>query len=203
MTSLIRRVYKMIAEDAELGAQIDAALKAQHEWPRDMAGVFWRLDCAAEAGELKGLDPTARVRLQSVVAAIWHPFERGAREPNELDPHYHGALYTQALVAWLCAWRSGMATDGLVAVVQRCGRNLVEWKRTTKMHKDSCTGRVRERLHTEYLQLSHEPIWGVLWGHGWGSREPRCADPTCRGSGRSMSDTSAVGCRDGGSLVVA
>ena len=158
--SVIRRVYKMIAEDAELGAQIDAALKAQHEWPRDMAGVFWRLDCAAEAGELKGLEPTARMRLQSVVAAIWRPFERGAREPNELDPHYHGALYTQALVAWLCAWRSGMATDGLVAVVQRCGRNLVEWRRTTKMHKDSCTGRVRERLHTEYLQLSHEPIWG-------------------------------------------
>jgi len=161
MTSLIRRVYKMIAEDAELGAQIDAALKAQHEWPRDMAGVFWRLDCAAEAGELKGLEPTARMRLQSVVAAIWRPFERGASEPNELDPHYHGAFYKQALVAWLCAWRSGMATDGLVSVVQRCGPEISsEWKRTTKMHKDSCTGRVRERLHTEYLQLSHEPIWG-------------------------------------------
>jgi hypothetical protein len=156
----IRCVYKTIAEDAELGAHVDAALKAQHEWLRDMAGVFWRLDCAAEAGELQGLEPKARALLRSVVTAIWGPFERGAREPNDLDPHFHGALYTQALVAWMCAWRSGMATDGLVAVVQRCARNLVEWKRTTTIHKDTCRGRVRERLHTEYLQLSHGPIWG-------------------------------------------
>lgn len=154
--AVIKRVYKMIAEDPVLSASIDGALKQGKDWPRDMAGVFWRIHCAAEAHELKGLSAEALQRLRRVVAAIWKPFEQAS--PNDLDPHYHGALYTQALVAWLCAWRSGMATDGLVAVVQRCGRNLVQWKKKTKTHQGDWQ-RVRERIHAEYLTLSHEPIW--------------------------------------------
>lgn len=167
--AVIRRVYKMIAEDDELGRKIDEALKSAQQWPRDMAGVFWRLHCAAEANELRGLSAAARKRLAKVVDAIWRPFERGSGQPHDLDPHFHGALYSQALVAWLCAWRSGMATDGLVGVVQRCGRNLVRWKQTTKQHKaNHGWKRVRERIHAEYLALSHEPIWGsrekdIVW----------------------------------------
>lgn len=155
--AVLKRVYKMIAEDGALGERFEDALAHRREWPRDMAGVLWRLDAAAEAGELTHLAPSARARLRRVVDAIWRPFEQ--RSPHELDPHYYGALYTQAIVAWLCAWRSGMATDGLVAVVQRCGRALLKWKQTTAQHKYDWQ-RARERLHTEYLTLSHEPVWG-------------------------------------------
>lgn len=155
--AVIKRVYRMIAEDASLASRIDLALQTKKgDWLRDMAGVFWRLHAAAEAGELRGLKPADRARLRRVVEAIWKPFDH---QPHELDPHYYGALYTQALVAWLCAWRSGMATAGLVANVQRCGNVLVKWKGATKQHKHDWR-RVRDRLHDEYIMLSHEPIWG-------------------------------------------
>ena len=36
--------------------------------------------------------------------------------------------------------------------------NIIASRSTGARANDSCTGRVRERLHTEYLQLSHESI---------------------------------------------
>ena len=60
-----------------------------------------------------------------------------------------------------------MAIESLAEGVRRCGRALVRWKGHTKAHKHDWR-RVRERVHTEYLVLSHEPIWGsreqdIVW----------------------------------------
>jgi len=133
-----------------------------------MAGILWRLNSAAVAGELKGIDEPSRSRLHRVVTAIWKPFDGSPKkQPVDLDPHYYGAFYTQALVAWLCAWRAGMATEEPIEVVQRAGRAVVRWKSTTSRNKHDVQ-RVCERMHLEYLALSHEPVWGsrekdIVW----------------------------------------
>lgn len=158
MPSVIKRVYAMVADDTNLAAQLDTAVTNKAEWLRDMAGVFWRLDEAAKAGELRGVSDGAKARLGRVTAAIWGPLE--ASKPKELDPHFYGALYSQALVAWLCARNSGMASEGLAEVVRRCGRVLVRWRQSSPKNQSGHGQRVGERIHAEYLALSHQPVWG-------------------------------------------
>lgn len=153
--ALIRRVYKMIAEDKNLGAKMQRAVDKRLDWPRDMAGFFFRIHSAAAAGELKGLSGKSSKRLKNVVETIFRPFESSS--PVDLDPHFYGALYSQALVSWLCTWRSGMDTSYMAEIVRRCGRVLVLWKR--KRNKPDWR-RARDRFQVEVFKLSHEPVWG-------------------------------------------
>ena len=95
------------------------------DWPRDMAGVLLRLDAMARTAELPNVGPVHAQRLARLVEGIWAQFEKGGK--SHLDPHYWRAFYSQALVAWLCAWRSGMASEvPLAEAVRRAGRALVK-----------------------------------------------------------------------------
>lgn len=154
---VIKRVYRMIVEEASFAALLEASLASSLEWPRDCAGILFRLHAAAEAGELTGLDSRAQARLDSVVSNLWKPFDQN--RPANLDPHFYGALYTQACVAWLCALRTGMSTERLADNIRRAGRSLCRWKATCGRPQHDIR-RTNERMHREYLMLTSEPIYG-------------------------------------------
>ena len=155
---VIKRVYRMVIEEASFSELLDGALAETSDWPRDCAGILLRLDAAAEAGELAGLAPRARDRLANVVEnLLWKPFDQTT--PENLDPHFFGALYTQACVAWLCALRTGMSTERLAENVRRAGRSLCRWKATCGRPQHDIR-RATERMHPEYMMLTSEPIYG-------------------------------------------
>merc|ERR1712150_407757 len=112
-------------------------------------------------GEIE-LQRTQKACLQEAVEVILGPFER--ESPIVIDAHFYGALYTQALVPWLSAWRSGAATRTLAALVQRVGKAIVHcYERVPKTREKSNEFRKRipERMQLEYLEVSHVAIWGA------------------------------------------
>jgi hypothetical protein len=162
--AVIMRIAKLIVEDAGFIARLDKGLKQNQDWLRDTAGILFRFHCLCKDGELK-VDTTHQKRLAKAVEAIIAPFE--AKNPVSLDAHFYGALYTQALVPWLCAWRSGSSTASLCEVVRRVGKAVVHCYHS-KGKKQDLRQRIPERMHAEYIVLSHEPIWGsrdadVIW----------------------------------------
>jgi hypothetical protein len=120
-------------------------------------------------GELRGLAPAHAQRLAAAVEAVFSPFERPGKPPPPLDPHYYGALYMQAAVPWLCAWRGGAQTETLAALVRRAGHALCRWLAAAP--RGQAAGfrrRACERLHAEYAQLCSLPVWGgqeqdIVW----------------------------------------
>ena len=158
--SVLKRVYGLIATDKKLCGQLDAALASRAGWPKDMAGILLRLEAMASAGELRSLSPSHHTRLQKAAELIWAQFES---EPSAHDPHYWGALYSQVVGAWLCAWRSGMAADGLAQSVKRAGAALVKMD-AAHGRKADIRRRVRERLHEEYVTAASIGVWGSLEG---------------------------------------
>jgi len=155
--AVIKRVFSLIATDKTLCTQLDVALKAKAAWPKDMAGILLRLDAMASAGELRNLSLAHTARLRRVAEQVWSHFD----DPNQHDPHYWGAFYTQVVGTWLCAWRGGMAADGLAESVKRAGALLVRMDgargKSSEMRR-----RVRERLHEEYVTVASTGVWGSL-----------------------------------------
>ena len=94
-----------------------------------------------------------------MVDSIWKQFEGKAALDRPMDPHFWGAFYSQAVVAWLCAWRGGMASDGLAEAVRRAGRCLVAFDKA-KGRDRGVRGKVCERMHAEYIAVASVPVWG-------------------------------------------
>merc|ERR1711990_589465 len=113
--AVIKRIAKLVIRDTDFVKRLDHALATKQDWVRDTAGVLFRFHCLCNDGELI-VDPAHEKRLAAATDAILLPFE--AKTPVSLDAHYYGALYTQALVSWLCAWRSGMSTASLRELVR-------------------------------------------------------------------------------------
>merc|ERR1712137_585664 len=156
--AVVARVFKLIAEDASFGVAIEAGLNSGRDWLRDIAGVVFRLHGLAVQNELRGLEKRHTKRLAKAVEAILCPFESGC---PRLDGHYIGALYMQAVVPWLCAWRSGAQTGALSAIVQRTGHAICRWlNKQAPGQKAELRQRVCERLHNEYVILASSPVWG-------------------------------------------
>ena len=101
---------------------------------------------------------TLHTALLGAVEVVLAPFERP--QPVVLHGHYYGALYMQALAQWLCAWRAGTATEALSATVQRVGRAVAGAYLRLGARRDFKIA-VTERVHLEYIRMSHSPIWGA------------------------------------------
>eukprot|EP00966_Prymnesium_polylepis_P260458 6016301-Prymnesium_polylepis.1 len=89
-----------------------------------MAGIIVRLHAMAVDGVI-ALAPSHAKHLHAAVECVFRPFERGALGHGDGNGHYHGALYMQCAVPFLCAWRAGTAIETLRTLVQRAGRAIV------------------------------------------------------------------------------
>mmetsp|Transcript_56717 Transcript_56717/g.106914 ORF Transcript_56717/g.106914 Transcript_56717/m.106914 type:complete len:179 (-) Transcript_56717:43-579(-) len=158
--AVVRRVAKFIVEHPHFAASLDRGVQRKQEWLRDAAGIVFRFCGMCEDGEIVLPDIHSR-RLKAAIEVILEPFERPS--PVVLDAHFYGALYTQSLVPWPCAWRSGASSRTLLALVQRTGRAVVHClDRVPKNERErrDFRRRVPERMQFEYIQLARVPVWG-------------------------------------------
>mmetsp|Transcript_9070 Transcript_9070/g.15545 ORF Transcript_9070/g.15545 Transcript_9070/m.15545 type:complete len:865 (+) Transcript_9070:125-2719(+) len=158
--AVVRRVAKFIVEHPHFAASLDRGVQRKQEWLRDAAGIVFRFYGMCEDGEIVLPDIHSR-RLKAAIEVILEPFERPS--PVVLDAHFYGALYTQSLVPWPCAWRSGASSRTLLALVQRTGRAVVHClDRVPKNERErrDFRRRVPERMQFEYIQLARVPVWG-------------------------------------------
>jgi len=166
--AVVQRVAKHIVEDPAFGVLLEQAATSRQSWVHESAGIFFRFHGMCKDGELKVSARHAK-KLQDAVDQILSPLEKRTPEapwlPRTGTPL--GALVTQALVAWLCAWRANAATKTLSSIVQRAGIAAVHCYEAHKQNPTVKAG-VRQRIHLEYLALNHVPIWGsqeqdVVW----------------------------------------
>lgn len=155
--AVIKRVVKLIVEDVGFSRRLDTGVREKAPWLRDTAGIIFRFYGMCRDGELAFDDPGHGRRLQRAVEVILEPFER--KVPVTLHGHFYGAIYMQAMVPWLCAWRGGMSTIALQATVQRVVRAIVHVHRALGKRSD-LRQQVTERIHPEYVTLSHTAVWG-------------------------------------------
>mmetsp|Transcript_41174 Transcript_41174/g.118997 ORF Transcript_41174/g.118997 Transcript_41174/m.118997 type:complete len:733 (-) Transcript_41174:582-2780(-) len=147
----IRLLAKLVVEDAAFEASVGKALQQKHAWLRDAAGLIFRLHCMRVEGELE-IEAAKGKALADAVNLIVEPFER--KQPVRLVGHFYGALYTQALVAWLSARQSNkMETTALSRLVLRVGRAVVHCF-TYFGSEPSLKRMIKERMHPEYKSLS-------------------------------------------------
>mmetsp|Transcript_24914 Transcript_24914/g.50608 ORF Transcript_24914/g.50608 Transcript_24914/m.50608 type:complete len:856 (-) Transcript_24914:80-2647(-) len=152
----VHRVATLVVKDLEFFARVQQAVRTKAGWLRDAAGIIFRFSGLYELGKLQTSAEVGGV-LREAVEAILAPWE--GRSANKLHGHYYGALYMQAVLAWLLAWNAGEDTSVLKRVVQRVGKAVVsnfQKRGSTRQLK----AEFKERVHTEYLQLSHTPVWG-------------------------------------------
>mmetsp|Transcript_20263 Transcript_20263/g.68971 ORF Transcript_20263/g.68971 Transcript_20263/m.68971 type:complete len:632 (-) Transcript_20263:628-2523(-) len=156
----VRRVVGLVLEDAGFRAKLADAAEASRPWARDAAGVLLRFHAMERAGELaprEGGRPTGAEELHAAVESVLAPFERDRR--CGLHPHFMGSLYTQAVVAWLCAFRGGGASEReAAALVRRVGTAVAKQLR---LSGGTCHGReAADRVPRRYLDASSAPVWG-------------------------------------------
>mmetsp|Transcript_32549 Transcript_32549/g.82022 ORF Transcript_32549/g.82022 Transcript_32549/m.82022 type:complete len:741 (-) Transcript_32549:269-2491(-) len=149
----IVRIAKLVVEHKDFVASIVKGTSGKCRWLRDMAGVVFRLDSMYKDGELK-VPASKGKMLADAVEAMMTPIE--GSNAAKLDPHFYGALYTQAVTPWLCAWRGGASTKTAAEHVRRAGRVIVHGVRKHKIDRKA----IQQRLVEDYVQLAHEPVWG-------------------------------------------
>jgi hypothetical protein len=163
-------VTQLIVEDASFSQRLAHGVQTRASWLRDTAGVLFRWHGLAADGELRLRSAASAALLAEAVERLLEPFER--EPPAPMHGHYYGALYTQALVPWLCAWRSGTSTRTAATLVKRVGHAIVRAQYAYGYSRRELRGYVRARMHLEYVQLAHEPVWGgkehdIVWRTFW------------------------------------
>jgi hypothetical protein len=183
---VIQRVAKLIVEDAAFCLLLEQAATTRQSWVHEAAGIFFRLHGMYADGELK-IDEAKGRLLQQAVEQILAPLEQTPPQASFLPRTGTplGAVVTQALVAWLCAWRANAATHTLRNIVRRAGVAAVHCYEAHDRNPTVKKG-ARERIHLEYLSLSHVPIWGsqeedVVWRAFFASDARRTSGNTGRG----------------------
>lgn len=180
---VIQRVAKMIVEDAVFGVLLEQAATTRQSWVHESAGIFFRFHGMYADGELKIGEAHGRL-LEQAVEQILSPLEKSPPQASFLPRTGTplGAVVTQALVAWLCAWRADAATRTLRSTVRRAGLAAVHCYEAYNRNPTIAVG-ARERIHLEYLSLNHVPIWGsqeqdVVWQAFFAHRGKRDAGRT-------------------------
>ena len=118
----VQRVAKLMMKEPEFSESLAKGVQQQKDWIRDTAGIIFRLYGMYADGELMISARLGKI-LKDAVELILAPLERS--NPPALHGHYFGALYTQALVPWLCAQRAGTSIESLSEIVRRVGHAIV------------------------------------------------------------------------------
>jgi len=172
--TVVLRVAKLIVEDPTFGQLMKEARSTTQGWPREAAAIFFRFHAMCVDGELVVRADLVAL-LKDIVDRILAPLEQTPVSvswlPRTGSPM--GALISQALVAWLSAWRAGSSTAALQSIVQRVGRASANCMENYK-HDQRLLREAKQRILLEYLALSHVPIWGsqdadIIWQTFYGA----------------------------------
>jgi len=102
-----------------------------------------------------------KAQLDASIEIIFNPLEHPSL-PVQLHGHHYGALFQQALSAWLCAFRKERSTRTLVGTIKRTIRAIVHCADILHGHKrldkSSLYRDMSERIYQEIAFLASENI---------------------------------------------
>eukprot|EP00164_Ancoracysta_twista_P009380 GFYU01013872.1.p1 GENE.GFYU01013872.1~~GFYU01013872.1.p1 ORF type:complete len:265 (-),score=31.82 GFYU01013872.1:67-861(-) len=153
----VRRVLHQVATHPRV---VQCLLRSNEaiSWKRDAAGVVFRIHGAVADGEIQVPDDL-RKGLQDSVEQIMMPFEHPQSVHPPLPAHFHGALYTQAVVAVMSAQTSGSSTTTLCELARRVGYAIATVASTLPAQ---WRVEVKQRMHAAYVREVSSLVWDIL-----------------------------------------
>ena len=88
---------------------------------RDTSGILFRLHALVEDGEVQ-IGERHRFLLRDAVESVLAPFEGERAKSHSIDGHFVGAMYMQAVTAYLSASSNATSTTALCSLVRRVGQ---------------------------------------------------------------------------------
>jgi len=154
---VIHRAAQLVVEDS----RFQILLGANHDYLRDASAILFRFYGMYRDKELD-ISRVHGDRLEQVIEDVLQPFEKVT--PVSINGAHVGALYTQAVLPWLCAMRlSGMGAtqkhEAMDALTKRVGQAIVHWFKA-RGSKPSDKRDVKMRLESSYLHATHCAVWG-------------------------------------------
>lgn len=165
----IYQTAKYLLIDSQFIERINQSINENScTWFRDAAGIFFRL-YGMYLDKLIRVQEAIGKKLAFIVDSIIRPLE--SPHPAYYHPHFYGALYQQALSAWSCSKECDInysnTRSSSTSIVRRVGMAIYNC-----YHQNSqCQSEIHlmfERIHKEYIQMSHNDIWGgeeadIIW----------------------------------------
>jgi hypothetical protein len=74
--------------------------------------------------------------------------------------HYYGAIYSQAMVPYICALQSGQSTRQLELIVKEIGNLIVSQYRKNRRLHPHLRQQIPERIVAEYMAIVSANVWG-------------------------------------------
>jgi hypothetical protein len=154
---VVHRAAQLVVEDS----RFQMLLGANYDYLRDASGILFRFCGMYRDKELNIIEDLGD-RLEQVIEDVLQPFEKA--NPVSINGAHIGALYTQAVLPWLCAMRlSGMGAtqkhEAMDALTKRVGQAAVHWFKA-RGSKSSDKRDVKTRIEASYLHATHCAVWG-------------------------------------------
>lgn len=171
---VIGRTASLVLRDPRFEAFLRRGVEQRLEYLRDSAGLIFRLySLYIHDDQLADLPRQTSADLAASLGVILEEIEKD--NPPDIHGHNLGALYQQALSAWVCAFGSGKMDEvngTLKTLVRRVGHALIGYLRSksSASMKAKLRAEFKERIFPDILLLAQEPIWGsaeedIVWQH--------------------------------------
>lgn len=123
-------------------------------------GILFRFHAMVSDSEIN-VTQELKAQLDATIEIIFNPLEHPS-SPIQLHGHHYGALFQQALSAWLCAFRKNRSTRTLVQTIKRTIRAIIHCADTLQRQKRLNTSKLyhemSERIYQEIAILASQHI---------------------------------------------
>jgi len=153
---VIYRVAILVLRDQEFMNMLKSGVQYQMSWMRDAAGVIFRLYSLSIEGNLT-VTSAEQSLLNDAYSTI---FNLAKTEEIKSQGHYHGALYTQAMVPYICALQSQQSTHQLGLIVKDVGNFISSHFETNKHLYPYLKNTIPERIIDQYMPVVSANVWG-------------------------------------------
>lgn len=151
---VIHRVCTMIMKDDDFKNLLQDGITLKLPWMRDGAGLFFRLYGLSLDGHLEISDSEKALLkdcYETILASLRTVKSQG---------HYYGALYTQVMVPFVCAYRSGQESDNLKNIVKTVGNAVVDLYLEQIVFYPDLKWQIPQRIENLYMNIVTTNVWG-------------------------------------------
>lgn len=125
-----------------------------------IVGILFRFHAMISDREIN-VTHELKAQLEATIEIIFNPLEHPS-SPMQLHGHHYGALFQQALSAWLCAFQKKRSTRTLAETIKRTMRAITHCADTLHRHKrlniSTLYHDMSERIYQEIAVLASQHI---------------------------------------------
>jgi len=153
---VIYRVAMLVLRDPEFMGMLRSGVQSKMPWMRDAAGIIFRLYSLSMEGKL-----VVTCDEQSLLNDCYRTImDLAVASEIQTEGHFHGALYTQAMVPYICALQAGQSTQQLEMIVKEVGNLITSHYENNKHFQPDLRTTIPERIIEQYMSIVTANIWG-------------------------------------------